>query len=276
MNIFWIYDLPMTVSFLLVAGTITFLAVMGAVVMRPFVKKWWEGSDINNYIAFYLSAVGTFYGITLGLLAAGVWQNFESSNDKVVTEASAIGALYRDIESFPVPKNEALQKKLAAYTDYLIDSAWVLHQQGIKKTKGTVLLDTFQQELYSFEPKSQREMALFQEALRQFNKTSELRHQRLDSVTDGVPLVVWFMIILGCIITLSLSWIFHFPSSRLHLVLNGFIGLGIGTIIFLILMLDYPFRGELSISPDPYMQIRDDLMYKYKKADTPLVNDRKE
>jgi len=260
MEFFWIYDLPMVISFLLIVGLITLFSVGGIFIMRPFVAKWWSGHDNNDQIAFYLSAVGVFYGITLGLLAAGVWQNFEDAKDKVTTEASAIAALYRDVRSFPSPKSDSLKKHLATYTHYVINGAWPLHRKGITKTEGTKLLDDFQDELYAFEPKTNREVGLFQEALRQFNRLVELRRLRTSSVNDGMPFVVWVLILLGGSITLIICWLFNIPSLRLHVTMNGLIGLAVGILIYLIIMLDYPFRGELSISPEAYQQVYEQLM----------------
>lgn len=260
MEFFWIYDLPMIISFLLIVGSITLFSVGGIFIMRPFVSKWWSGHDNNDQIAFYLSAVGVFYGITLGLLAAGVWQNFEDSEDKVTTEASAIAALYRDVRSFPSPKNDSLKKKLATYTHYVIYGAWPLHRKGITQTEGTELLNKFQDELYSFEPVTNREIGLFQEALRQFNRLVELRRLRTSSVNNGMPFVVWVLILFGGSTTLIICWLFNISSLRLHVIMNGLIGLAVGTLIYLIIMLDYPFRGELSISPEAYIQIYEQLM----------------
>ena len=228
--------------------------------MKPFVSRWWSGHDNNDQIAFYLSAVGVFYGITLGLLAAGVWQNLEDSEEKVTNEAAAIGALYRDVKSFPAPKNEALKKKLTAHMHYLIDTAWDIHKQGGTATKGTVLLSEFHDELSSFEPKSAREEALFNEALRQFNRVSELRRMRLSSVNNGMPFLVWLLILIGGAITLVICWLFNIPSLRMHVIMNALIGLAVGTLIYLIVMLDYPFRGELSIRPDAYVEVYEQLM----------------
>ena len=228
--------------------------------MRPFVSKWWSGHDNNDQIAFYLSAVGVFYGITLGLLAAGVWQNFEEAEENVTTEASAIAALYRDVQSFPSPKNDLLKKKLAAYTHYVIYDAWSLHQIGITKTNGTELLNDFQAELYSFEPVTNRETSLFQEALRQYNRLIELRRLRISSVDNGMPYVVWVLILIGGSITLIICWLFNIASLRMHVIMNGLIGLAVGTLIYLIVMLDYPFRGKLAITPESYKQVYEQLM----------------
>ena len=228
--------------------------------MKPFVSKWWSGHDNNDQIAFYLSAVGVFYGITLGLLAAGVWQNFEEAEEKVTTEASAIGALYRDVKSFPAPKSDRLKQKLTVHMHYLIYEAWDLHKQGILATKGTALLTDFQEELYTFEPKTAREVALFDEALRQFNRVSELRRMRISSVNDGMPFLVWLLIFVGGATTLVICWLFNIPSLRMHVIMNALIGLAVGILIHLIIMLDYPFRGTLSITPDAYIQVYEQLM----------------
>lgn len=260
MDLFWLYDIPMVFSFSLIVGTITAFSIGGIFIMRPFVSKWWSGHDNNDQIAFYLSAVGVFYGITLGLLAAGVWQNFEDSEEKVTTEASAIAALYRDVRTFPSPKSDSLKEKLASYTYHVIHDAWDLHRKGITKTKGTAMLTDFQDELYAFEPQSNREMGIFQEALRQFNKTTELRRQRLSSVNNGMPFIVWLLILLGGSITLIICWLFNIPSLKLHVIMNGLIGLAIGTLIYLIVMLDYPFRGYLSVTPEAYEQVYEQMM----------------
>lgn len=228
--------------------------------MKPFVSKWWQGHDNNDQISFYLSAIGVFYGIMLGLLAAGVWQNYEEAEADVVLESSAIGALYRDVSAFPEPKRTVLQKKLALYIDNIIHVSWPLHLKGITKTNGTALLTDFHQELYLFDPKTKREEIVFDEALRQFNKLAELRRLRLSSVTQGMPFVIWLMILIGVGITIILCWLFNIPSMRLHIILNTLTGLAIGTLIYLILMLDYPFRGALAIKPDAYQEVYDHLI----------------
>ena len=240
MDLFWIYDVSSFWSFLIVVGGFTLFSVGGIFIMKPFVSNWWSGHDNNDQIAFYLSAIGVFYGITLGLLAAGVWQNYEDSDEKVTTEASAVAALYRDVRSFPQPVADSLKNGLKIYTHYVIHTAWPLHQKGIAQTEGTKLLSDFEKHLYGFEPKNQREIGLFQEALRQYNRLVELRRQRLSSVTNGMPFIVWSMIFLGALITLMTCWMFNIPILRLHIILNSLIGLAVGGLIYLIII---PLNG---------------------------------
>jgi hypothetical protein len=169
MDFFWIYEIPFWYAFSFVVGSFSLFSVLGIFLLRPLISKWWSGHDNNDQIAFYLSAIGVFYGITLGLLAAGVWQNYEDADEKVTNEASAIAALYRDIRSFPSPYADSLKVSLENYTRYVFTDAWALHRKGITQTDGTRLLTLFEKHLYYFEPKTEREIGLYHEALKQYD-----------------------------------------------------------------------------------------------------------
>jgi hypothetical protein len=44
-----------------------------------------------------------------------------------------------------------------------------------------------------------------------------------------------------------------FHSFRMHLTMTGAVAASLALVVVLILALDWPFRGEVSISPDPAM-----------------------
>ena len=260
MSYFWIYDIPMIWSFTIVIGLITIISVGGIFVLKPTISRWWSGHDNNDQIAFYLSAIGVFYGITLGLLAAGVWQNAIDSDDKVVSESSSVAALYRDASSLPNPTGKILTAKLKEFVTYIIYEGWPMHKQGKVSPKGIRLLTEFQSTLYSFDPKTEREKIIMAEAISQFNRTLELRQQRLSTVNNGMPAIVWATILVGGFIMIAICCMFNIPSLKLHIIFNAFIGVGIGSLIYLILMFDYPYKGSVAVSVEPYQQVYEQLM----------------
>jgi hypothetical protein len=252
--------MPMIWSFTIVIGLITLISVGGIFVLKPTISRWWSGHDNNDQIAFYLSAIGVFYGITLGLLAAGVWQNAMDGDDKVVSESSSVAALYRDASTLPEPTGKILTAKLKEFVTYVIYEGWPMHKKGEVSPKGIKLLTEFQATLYSFEPKTEREKIIMAEAIRQFNRTLELRQQRLTTVNGGMPAIVWATILVGGFIMIAICCMFNIPSLKLHMIFNGFIGIGIGSLIYLILMFDYPYKGAVAVSVAPYQQVYDQLM----------------
>jgi len=74
---------------------------------------------------------------------------------------------------------------------------------------------------------------------------------RLFSVHTGIPAVMWYVVIAGAVINVALVLLFDMRLVT-HLVLGGLLSAYLGTMIFLIAAMDNPFRGEVSISTEPF------------------------
>lgn len=83
---------------------------------------------------------------------------------------------------------------------------------------------------------------------------------RLDSVERKLPGILWLVIVLGAFISLTSAFYFPVLDERVHraqvALLAGFIGL----VIFMILALDRPYRGDLGLKPGPYEILYEQLM----------------
>jgi hypothetical protein len=88
----------------------------------------------------------------------------------------------------------------------------------------------------------------------------QARQLRLDAVDKGLPGVMWAVIIVGALIGLTTSFFFKVEDLRLHTIHVMLLALFIGLVIFTIVALDQPFRGDLGLTPEPYQLIYDHLM----------------
>ena len=64
----------------------------------------------------------------------------------------------------------------------------------------------------------------------------------------------------GAFIGLSAAFFFRVEDPRLHMIEVLLLAIFIGLVIFMILSLDRPFRGDLGIPSDPYKLVYDQLM----------------
>jgi uncharacterized membrane protein YdbT with pleckstrin-like domain len=71
---------------------------------------------------------------------------------------------------------------------------------------------------------------------------------------------MWAVIVFGAFISLSSSFFFKVEDARLHVVEVLLLAVFIGLVIFMVLSLDRPFRGDLGISAEPYQLVYDQLM----------------
>ncbi len=124
---------------------------------------------------------------------------------------------------------------------------------------GVTRADTIQVPLYSFEPKTMGQQAMHMETLRQYNSFIQARRARLGSVQNAIPSILWWTMGSGSLVLMGLMWLFD-ASRKALLVLSGIAAFALGSMTGLIALMDHPFRGELSVSSDPYQLIIDSLM----------------
>ena len=101
--------------------------------------------------------------------------------------------------------------------------------------------------------------ALYKEALTAFNRLSEARRMRLGEVETGIPSVFWIVILAGAFLTLPLIYLFHTTRLRTHVVVTATYAIFMGSILFLLVAVDHPLRGEVSITPDAFQEILENL-----------------
>ena len=162
--------------------------------------------------------------------------------------------------SYPEPIRTDLQKLLSDYTEQVINGAWPLIRRGKIPTAGLEYMSRFQAVLVKFEPRTEGEKILHAETLRAYNQLIQSRRLRLDAVSTGLPGVMWAVIVIGAFISLSASFFFKVADARLHIIEVLLLAVFVGLVIFMILVLDRPFRGDLGIRADPYQLVYDQLM----------------
>src|SRR5687768_7358913 len=181
----WLYEISPRATAFIMLVFIECAALLGLLLVRRYVLPRLRYNDgANDAVSGTVQAIGVFYGITVGLIAVGVWNTHSNAEDLVSKEAAAIGGLYRDVSGYPSPIREELRSKLREYTVFIINDAWPAQKkgQGQHVSAGVHLLDQFQADLQSFQPANASQTALHSETLRAYNSLIEYRRLRIDAV----------------------------------------------------------------------------------------------
>lgn len=259
----WLYEVSPRIAALIMVIVIESLALIGLVLVRRFVIPRLHYHDgANDAVSGTVQAIGVFYGITVGLIAVGVWNTNSNASDLVSKEAASLGSLYRDVSEYPSPVRDELRAKLREYTLYVIDEAWPAQRKGHGQeiTGGVKILNDFQSKLYSFQPANTSQSAFHSETLRAYNNLIEYRNLRIDAVGGGLSMVMWSVIWVGAAISIGIAYFFNIPDLRLHAILIMLMGGFLAMVLFMIVINDKPFYGAVSISSDPYKLILERLM----------------
>ena len=260
MNLFWIYDIPIWASFLLIVAITLAVGWIGLFALRVWVSHLHSSQNHNEVVSYSFAAVVLFYGVMVGLIAVGGWEQFSATDEKVAMEASALAAVYRDVSAYPEPARSRLQADLRAYTQNVVHKSWPLQRRRIIPAETNQILWSFQADLVAFQPDTNAQNILHAEAMRTYNELVELRRMRLHSVESGLPGAVWVVVALGAVICLSVSWFFETVTFAVHFWMVTLTALLLGAIVWLLVALDHPFLGEVSIGPEPFEQVYATIM----------------
>jgi hypothetical protein len=220
-----------------------------------------DDSDLFYGAAVMQSAM-MLYALVAALTAVSVWTRHSQVADTVSTEAIGIARLWRDLGSYPQPERDEMQSILRAYTEQIIHEAWPQQRQGRIPTAGIEYMDRLQAQLFAFEPATEGQKVLHGETLAAFTALIQVRRLRLDSITVGLPPVMWLVLLPGAMACLFLALFFKVRDARVHVIVLASLAGFVAMVLFVIIALDHPFQGAMAIGPDSYELVHRQHMLK--------------
>ena len=252
---YWVYDLPNWLFELITLALFVIFGLVGLLASRRMIRRVHLQHSYNDIVGFYLAGITVLYGVTLGLLAIGAWTTYTETESKVAREAAAVASLYRTVGSLQEPTRSVLQQDLREYTRKVIEIGWPEQQKGIVPIENRVSLDDFRRDFRKWEPSTESEKSLDEDISRDFDLLETSRSIRLDSVTDELPSPLWALILVGAAICIISTWFFHMQSLKMHIWMTVLFSALIGLMVFMVAALDNPYRGKISVSPEPLERV---------------------
>lgn len=235
-------------------ATTVLLSMMGLIIVRKFVPI--HKLKLHNDVAgFIFTTLGVIYAVLLAFMVIVSWQNFDRSSNNVSMEANCIASVYRDSNGFEPGFRAKLRDSYDKYVNSIINDEWPLLAKGQRSMRTQQLSDYKWKIVASFKARNDTEKMFFQEALRKMNEASELRRQRIVDSATGIHPVLWFVLITGGIITIMFTLFFGTENFSAQIIMTALLACLIGMILMTILVLDYPFTGDVCITPAAFKEV---------------------
>ena len=245
----FVHDLTLEELALRCVGLTVGATWAGIVLLKPFLRLLLgrEG-DVNQSISYATSVFSLFYGLLVGLLTVAAFQNADRVQQNAFREASMIGALYGDMDSYPEPMRSEMRGLLRDYVLYTIHKEWPAHREGRALTGGAHRADAMRKRLASFQPEGASQEILHAEAMRVLHDFGEARQGRLGGVITRIPPVLWYAVAAGAAVNILLLVMLKMRPLQ-HLLLGGVASFFLGVMLTVIIALDDPLRGVNGLEP---------------------------
>lgn len=115
-------------------------------------------------------------------------------------------------------------------------------------------LDQLSRAIFDISPQTWQELALYQDSLRLLAVMTDNRNERLDSSDGSMPGILWFVLIVGGLITLGYPAFFGSTNLVAQILMTAALAALVALAMLLGLAFDYPFTGDVHISAYPFDQ----------------------
>jgi len=236
-------------------GLVVIVAAEIYAVGLMLLTRYWYGVSrlsLNNEIAgFKFAVVGVFYAVMLAFVVIAVWEEYRGTEDAVRDEAKAAVDLYRVALALP-DQGDDIRKHVVLYVDDVRSKAWETMALGERSEAVAEQLRALNQAVLDLEPKDQKEAVLFQHALDLLTLITDSRNERLDSSDGSVPTILWFVLLVGGLITLGYPAFFAASNVGAQILMTASLAALVALSLLLGLAFDFPFTGNPHISKEPF------------------------
>jgi hypothetical protein len=254
-----IYGVPTWVMGVTVVALVVALSLVGLVFSHRVLHLDLRRKH-NEFAGFNSALVGVFFAVLLAFIAVAAWESFGKAADTAEKEASLAGDLWRDAFVMPEPVRTQLLGDIHDYVEVVLAKEWPAMAKGAPfGDEGWAPLFKFHQVLTGIQTTDPMRVAMITETLTRLNSLYDARRQRILAAQDRIEPTVWAVVLLGTFITITFTYLFGMESFRIHLLMTGILAATLSLVIVLILAFDYPFRGEVQVTPDGFRNVQHNM-----------------
>jgi hypothetical protein len=238
----------------LVIGAVCLAALAGLELVQRLVPAT-SRQPHNDVAGFIYAALGVIYAVLLALVVIAVWEEYDAASETVEQEANALAEIFWLAHRLPEPEGPHLQELARSYAEEVSHNEWLLMEQGqaplMTQTQGTpagwTLIDEIRANLQEFQPQTPADEQLYAEGLDQVQRLADARRMRLVAAEEGVPAVLWGVLIFGGVAAIGFTYLFGMENTWAHRLMVLTLATVIGLVLFTIGAMEHPFSGGARI-----------------------------
>jgi hypothetical protein len=245
----WLESLPTVLAGIIVVGGFVITTMAFGYVVSTSTPREIRAAHTDR-AGFILAVIGVIYAVLLAFVAIGVWERFVAADERSYDEARALATIYRDAENFP--RGDELRALIKTYAQSIIDVEWPNMRNGEKTQISDAPIERIGRDVRGLAVTTPGLQNLQARMLVALETAWNDRQARLTIDFIGINPIMWVVLIVGAYITVAFTYLFGWDATVMQQLMIGGLSLMIGLVIFLVMALDFPFRGSIAVGPDAF------------------------
>ncbi len=232
--------------------TVALVAVLGLGAVQRLVPASLR-QEHNDVAGFIYAVVGVTYAVLLALVVIAVWEEHEEAKATVREEANGLADVFWLAHRLPEPEGPRIQETARSYATVVAEEEWeAMARGGGSSAEAWALMDEMRLSVQGVEVRTQAEQVLFEQGLDRVNELADARRERMVEAEEGIPAVLWAVLVLGGAITIGFTYLFGLENTWSHRLMVAAVAGLIGLVLFTVGSLEYPFSGGTRVGPEAF------------------------
>jgi Protein of unknown function (DUF4239) len=249
--------LIMRISTGLLIVAVAILIAVGGLVLVQRLYTTERRKQHNDVAGFIYAVLGVAYAVLLGLVLIAVWEKWDAAETVTADEANELAGIFVYAHALPQPEGRHVQELVRSYERVVVEEEWPLMAQGRSSPEAWDTLDELRGTILGLQPpkgarRTGYDQMRYDEMLEQLHDQGNARRERLLAAEQGLPPILWVVLILGGVITVGFTYVFGLENTLVHLLMVAALALIVSMSLFTVAALDYPFNGDIRIHPTAY------------------------
>lgn len=251
----WLHNLPV-IWMALIVFALTYLVAAAIYAVVTLLAVGERARSFKAISPGMLPPLGIIFGLFVAFTAAQVWNDNERANGAVDREASALRAVVVLAASFSGDTEAHMRAIIRGYIEEATTHEWPMMAQHTATLGVTPrsLAEALQLTL-TLTPSSEGQKIAQREIVNALENAFDARRQRIIVSQTQVNLVKWSCLFVQAVCALLAIAMVHSDNRLASTITMAIFATGVAASILLILSHDRPFMGEISVKPDPLLQV---------------------
>jgi hypothetical protein len=241
---------------------IVIISVTCSLFFMASVNYYWPAEQRrahNDLIGWQLSVLGTTYAVIVGFMLYTVWTEFGSAELNSDAEANSVVNLYRLADGLPSQQGAKLKELTRAYGDAVVEHEWGEMAVNIVPTETREITRQMWAALTASKGASPTEITAEDHALYELSALAGYRRVRMVESASRLPGVLWFVLVIGGLVTVASTCMFGASNGPLHVIQVGAFALLISLVLVAIADINRPFQGSVHVSDYAFRRVQMDM-----------------
>jgi uncharacterized MnhB-related membrane protein len=251
----WLHNLPIVWMGLLVFGLTALVtaAIYGVVVVLSVGERARSFKAVSPGL---LPPLGILFALFVAFTASQVWSDNEKAISVVDREANALRTVVILAAASPKESEMRLRSLVHNYIADAVAQEWPLmaHRTATLQMIPYSLAEALQLTL-SLTTSGSGQQTAQRELTTALENALDARRQRINISQSEVNRVKWLCLVVQAICALVAIAMVHSDNRLASAITLSLFGVGVAASFFLLLSHDRPFTGELSVGPQPLLQV---------------------